>query len=55
MKTNKFETNQVVKDNMGAKWIVLGYAFGMVKVRPQPEEAFKQYGAVLMPESMLYA
>ena len=49
-----FRPGQVVSDNVGAKWIVMKYEFGMVKARPQPDDAYKAYGAVLMPENMLH-
>lgn len=51
--SHEFEAGQVVSDTTGARWIVLWYEFGLVKVRPEPDEAYKEYGAVLMPEYLL--
>jgi hypothetical protein len=50
----ELKEGQVVKDNKGAKWVVLGYAFNMVRVRPQSDQAFKEYGITLMPRNMLF-
>lgn len=49
----KFKIGQIIQDNKGARWIVRGYVLNLVSVRPQSEDAYKQYGGYLMSEWLL--